>query len=58
MMFFVKAGRKGSAAENGGNEKAKGSVSGISKRTNEAVYPGNIKRNQERIGTKYGIYRI
>ena len=49
-----------------GNEKAEDSIPG-NRCINEAVLPGkqkektkrnNKKKKQERIGTKYGIYRI
>ena len=49
-----------------GNEKAEDSIPG-NRCKNEAVLPGkqkektkrkNKKKKQERIGTKYGIYRI
>ena len=40
-----------------GNEKAEDSIPG-NRCINEAVLPGKQKKNQERIGTKYGVYRI
>ena len=40
-----------------GNEKAEDSIPG-NRCKNEAMLPGKQKKNQERIGTKYGVYRI
>ena len=43
--------------ENKGNEKSGGPYSG-EQMQNEAMLPENKRKNQERIGTKYGVYRI